>query len=813
MIDFDILRECDTTNERLRQFFTAKMPSPQKQAKMSRQELRAVQKDVKLRQDFEAMVSGWLNEHVVYNLKHHQLYSAVDLAWDSVPINKQLYPLLQYAQGRIDVTKAAKDLEQTPNGKTYVRKNSAGEVLSIDLPKFTEMNVNLIRSVITRRVAAQEAKYNALWPWYWYQARSNTQVGRLRGDLASQRMDIMADQYGYRHFQTQVTRDMFLYGNSTAFPRASWERDVQWAKASNDPDLAYDVDAQGNKKVRKKAVTVREGISWVNPHPSRVFYDNNYPLSSLNTDSGCEFVGFWDVMRWGDIASNPDYFNRDCVQISATATGWYENYWMYFNQYYDSITPPDAPIDPADNNDRKLNVGAYTGGVYTGQMTNIACFFTHIWVKVDPVRWGWGKYPYPIWVHLKIAGLSTIVYADIMPSSPAAVFQLNANDGRLMNISVAHELMQYQDQLSNLYSQLLETIKTDLFRVAVLNTDVFPDTPEGKKVKDEFIACMKGNTYYAEPQLLCTSLEKLAGVLGRAVTPDMVFTVVRSTPNTQIQHILAAITQVINMADRLMVMSSHEQAQAAPHELTATETTQISGSTETIYSFISNAIDEGRAAMKRICFESTIACGEDEVELPVSNRYPESVIEKAGFTTREADEDSPVGFKIVYGPKTNLVHDFIFTSRDGGNRQANSQAAQVLVQLLQAIGSFHPAVQNAILSRMGASKVFEILNTVFRLADAGVDMKLELRPGEQDTLLLEDDQQVMQIIQRMGQALQQDTAEMQQIKQVIAQMQQRGQAREQILISYKDAPPDVQRQMEMKAGFQPSHQPPQSTQQ
>ena len=505
-------------------------------------------------------------------------------------------------------------------------------------------------------------------------------------------------------------------------------------------------------------------------------------------------------MRWGDVAGNPDYYNRDCVGFSSNTAAWFSQYWMYFNQYFDRIIPPELPKDPSDRNDRVLNVG-----LYTREMNDVATFFTHIWVKIVPRQWGLGTYPYPIWVHLKVAGVSTIVYADIMPSGPAAVFQYNAHDGRLANISVAHELMQFQDQLTNLYSQLLEAIKSDLFRVAILNTDVFPDNEDGKKLRSEFEAIMKGRTYFAEPAVLCASLEKLGAVLGRAVTPDMVFSVVRSSPNTQIGQIFNTITSVINMAERLMVMSSHEQAQAASHELTATESSQITGSTETIYSFVSDAIDEGRGAMKRICFESTIACGEDDVELPVSNRYPDSVIQKAGFQVQEHDEDDPVGFKVIFGPKTGMIHDFIFTSRDGGNRNANSQSAQVLVQLLQAIGSMQPQVQNAILSMMGKSKVAEMFNTIFRLADAGVDLKLELKPGEGDSLLLEDDQQVMGIHQRqLAQHVKQNSVDLQHLNQLAAQLQQRGATRESISINYKDAPPSIQRQMEQTAGFQPA---------
>jgi hypothetical protein len=431
-------------------------------------------------------------------------------------------------------------------------------------------------------------------------------------------------------------------------------------------------------------------------------------------------------------------------------------------------------------------------------------------MKVNPREWAWGTYPYPVWVHLKAAGDSTVVYADIMPSSPAAVYQFNCNDGRQLNISLAHELMQFQDQLTNLYSQLLATIKADLFSVAVLNTDIFPETDEGKKVREQFRQIMSGKAYFTEPQILEASFARLSEVLGgREITADMVFKFVRSAPNTAITAIFEAITHVIQMADRLFVMSPHELGQSASHEITASESNAMASSTDTIYNFIARGFDKGRAAQKRICFESTIACASDDMELPVVSRYAPSVITKAGFTVKETDDESSYGevpFVTVMGHKDGLRHDYIFTSRDGSDRISNAQSAQVLVQLMQAIGALNPAMQNAIIGGMGKSKLYEWINSIFRLADQGIDLKLELKPGENDTLLVEDDQQVMQIIQRLGEAVKKNATDVQQMQQMgaqLAQMVKGGPAKESISINYKDASPFIKRQMEKAAGFTP----------
>lgn len=776
MIDFAILSESGFDEARLREFFIAQTPTEKQKAKLEslgsvgKKKLRQIQKDIKNKEKFTAWIRAVLQEHIIFSLNNHSKYAAVDMAWDSLPINAHILPLIQYAQGRLDLDALSKTCEGMPNLERHIKRGPDNKITDVNLPKFTEININLLRSVITRRVAPQSIKYGGLSPHFKYEARDQTQVGKLRADMVSQRVDIMADQYGYNHFETQVIRDMFLYSRVVAFPRSYWEREIQLEKDTVAPEL----DDKG--KIKKRVRVVKEGLAWVNPHPTRVFYDNSSPLSSLNQDNGCEYVGFWDIMRWGDIWSNAAYFNKKHISYTSGMVDWFSNYASYFNQYFkDVVSPPSlTQVQEGKNlgnnpaaNDRKNNVGLYM----VGSMDNISTIFTNIYIKVRPVNWGWGTYPHPVWVHLKVAGDATVVYAKIMPSSPAAVFSYNESDSRLYNISMAHELMPFQDQLTNLFSQLLEVTKQDLFSVAILNTDVFPDTAEGKAVRGQFESLMKNKSTYASTQMLEVSFQRLKQL---GIEPEKAFYVVRSQPNTAITSIFECIAKVIEMANNIMVISQAEQGQTPGREISAHQSVSISSTTNTVYDFISDAIDEGRAAMKRICFESLIACGDDEVELSAENRWPDNVLKKAGFEPKDPEDGVALTDYIrVTGNKVSLNHDFMFTSRDGGNRQAGPQAAQVLVQLIQSIGALQPDMQSAVLSAMGKDKLFEIVNTIARMLDAGIDLNLELRPGESNELTLAGDQQMMKSIQQMATQLHgevQATTAIHQAVQVVAQV-------------------------------------------
>lgn len=710
-VDFDILNEAGTTNERLREFFTTRSSELEG---ASGAEKKRIELDLKRQKKISEQIGSRLNEHIMFSLKNHHLYSAVDLAWDSTPINKSTIPLIMYAQKRINVADCADQLNTLGCSHGYTKRDSSGKITDIDLPKFFETNINLVRSLITRRLAAQSNKYVNLWPFFKYESRTTGQTGKLRADVLSQRMDVMADQYNYRHFQTQAMRDMFLYGHCVAFPRAAWERDVQWEREP----AAREFKPSSRAKIPKRSRVVKEGVCWVNPHPSRIFWDNAYPLSSINSDTGCEYIGFWDVIRFGDISHNPTYFNRDKVGFSSASLNYFSQFAAYFNQHYTVINPPmPRGGDLAAHNDLKNNLGLY-GGEEEDTSVMVAEYF---W-KITPKEWGIGDYPFPVWVHLKVAGDDTVVFAEIMPSSPAAVFSYNESDSRLANISVAHELMSFQDQLTNLFSQLLETAKADLFSVAVLNTDVFPDSDEGKQVLADFRATMEGKNFYATTHVLEASFRRLQE-MGINITPDNVFNIVRSKPNTGLSAIFGSIAQLISMSERLMALSPQEQGQPAPREISATEVNVISGTTESVYSFISDAVDEGRAAMKRICYESLIAMGADTVLLPVIGRYPRDVVQAAGFTIVDEDQEEKMNVNkhTIMGSKYKLVHDYIFNSRDGSERTSNVQAANTLVSLFQGIVA-QPSVAQAV----GKRQLFELVNEIFRLSSTGVNLKLEM---------------------------------------------------------------------------------------
>lgn len=752
MLDFEILRSKGTTNERLKEIAMAEAPEDLLQ--LPKEEQERIQKDVRLREALEERIRNRLCEHVERSLRNHAHYSAVDIAWDGPPITKDLMPLMMYAQGKIDLEKCAADLteisEETVNA--YVKKNDAGKPTGINVPEFVEVTINLVRHYITRRHAAQAVKYNNIYPYYHFDPRSTTQEAQLKSDVLNQRVEVMTDQRGYRDHDSQVMRDMMLYAWSMDFVRSSWEAERHWVS--------------GEGGAMEEMVT-NEGITFVNPHPSRVFWDNSYPITSLNTDTGCEYVGYWDVKRYRDIHNTDGYYNLDNLAKNSQLWGHYFNYLDYFNQYIETIKPPEAVkrihTDTAAANDRELQIGTYNGS-----SDDDSVFITEYFEKIIPNQNGIGDYPYPVWVRYVVAGDERIIYAEILPSSPAAVCAYNLNESRQLNISPAHELMTYQDLMTNLLVHMLKLMGLEQFKVIEINTDLLgnaEDEGSAQQQIDSIRSRLQSKEYFKSPVVIENSFTRLRGMDIQPGSDNRVVTLHETRVSGSISAIFSSMMQLIGLVEKLMAMSPNELGQPSPREISATEVVEIASTTSTIYNFISDSIDSYRAAKKRIIYESLVSMSEAEFALPVVKRYPEEVIRNAGFEIQEGNESDQV--KVVLGKRENLIHDYVFTSRDGSERSVNTQSANTLVQLLNVV--FSEPTQE-VLRAIGKKKLFEIFNQIFRLSGSGLDLNLQLDPSDTGDFGAGQVEQLQGFVQQLAEGVKNNSLNLDKMNEFVARL-------------------------------------------
>lgn len=694
-----ILEIYGCTNRRLKEIFTAKENEA----------------DVKIRKRLEARITSRIHDGMKRSMKRATAMEAVDMAWDAPPIQDEIIPLMMWAQGRISKEAMAKAVADNKSLLAYTTANTDGTV-TVNLPKIFEISISLVRSYVTRRHAAQATKYANLWPFFKYEPRGTDDIANLQADALSQVVEKMSDDYNYRHFFPQTDREKLLYGFSLVFPRQAWSKAIGYRPKKMNVEGEF-------AKEDVESYTTAEGLDFVNPHSGRCYWDTSAPLANINTNNGPRWVGYWDMCKYSDLAAGDQYFNLDSVSHGEKFVSLLNAHRTFFDFYFDPtvLKLPDITSSPADKNDRASLVGQYSG-------TNAdnGVLHTQHFELINPKDEGIANYALPVWVRFTVMGDGTVVGAEWMPSIPAAYGGFNQHDGRERSISFAEELLPYQDQITNLCTQMLFNIRTGMVQLWMLDEDSLgPEMVkylrDGSKVRDFLI----------EPKILTYSMSKLKE-LG-IQDPRAAFSVVQAQVSQSVEQSYQAIMRLLGIIDRLANVSMNELGESNPREISATEAQEISSTTATMHTFISDGIDEQRAGVKRMIFESYVTNGPETFEAPVTGRYTSETLKAAGFKPARGEEPPPgvvLPAKIkISGKVSELIYTYAYDSRDGAERSSNPQAAQLLVQMAQMIlGS------EMLVKAIGRRRIYSLLNTIIRLSGAGWDLKIEMDPNEEEQI-------------------------------------------------------------------------------
>jgi len=717
MVPLKKLRKKGLTNARLRDIFTCEdVEKPEH----------------KIRERIEKRISDRIRTGIQNNARHSSFYIAVDAAWDSNPITKENIPLLLFAQGKIKLESCAKRLQKLDCADEFVEyedKNKS-KIKGINMPRLYEVSVNLVRSLLMRRIAAQAARYSNLWPYFKYEARGSKMEDRARADLLSSRVDIMADQYGYRRQFNQAIRDMFLYSHTTMFPSCAWDVVKSW-------DLKKLNEAFEAGEDEFTTIIEREGIDFINPHPTRVYHDRSQPLSKINTDTGPSFLGFWDIVRYGDVKDDNGYFNRDKVKYSQWFPELITDYPELFDYYYDPKTVKailsvgeggESANIIAAQNDRKMNVGRYADQ----DIDKGVCLVNH-YEKINPKQEGIADYPFDVWVRFVTTPDDTVVYAEWLPSIPCIYGGINENDNRDINLGMAHDLLGFQDQLTNILSQLMHDMRSSMVQLWLINKDLLDE--EGQKYVKS--AIQDGKMYTEAKAILFSGAENET----MGVDTDKVIKLIEVNITRKIDDAFKAIERLLAMAERLLVLSPQELGQNSQREASASEVVEIAKSVDTIYTFISDGVDEMRGGAKKLIYESLLACGQSKIKLPNRQMFKKETLKAAGF-----EEEGGM----LVGTPESFILEYNFNSRDGAERTSNVEAAKVLLNSLNNLYA-----SQEFREFLGKERLANIFNEIFRLTGSSYGHMFELSQDELEKPQMGEDaaNKLLQLIEVLDQRL------------------------------------------------------------
>jgi hypothetical protein len=162
----------------------------------------------------------------------------------------------------------------------------------------------------------------------------------------------------------------------------------------------------------------------------------------------------------------------------------------------------------------------------------------------------------------------------------------------------------------------------------------------------------------------------------------------------------------------------------------------------------------------------------------VLGRYSLKTIKEAGFEVENppkgVSDDTVLPEKtVIVGNLSDLDFDCQFTSRDGAERPANTQGAQVLQQLFMGLLQVPGAAE-----QLGKRRIFEVLNIIARMAGAPDEFMLKVDDGEEDAMGEQTPPDAMppavkQALDGVMQAMQQMAMKDSQIEQVVSQIAQK----------------------------------------
>lgn len=678
------------------------MPTPAqlKRAGVTPEKLKAIFSAEKLAdkpKQLIELISSRVKDGVTRSMREARLWWAIDRAYD-VPFRQTARTLVEGLMSKkMDGQETVKIAESW--GLTHLlvpETDSKGQCcfypgskelkMKLNLATFTQIFVPLVQAYSKIRWAKLFSDIDQT-PLYKYDPLKLTSKNRMKCEIITDRVDVMTTQMGYRMAERDSIFQMLQYGIALNFPMEQWYTEEQLG----DDD---------------KPVVVKEGIRWAIPHPSKMFFDMAHRTSTLNTDTGCEYAGYWDVMRWRDVRGNKAYFNLD--KVSYGPSDWISNYWNPYNTLYPcQMSFPSVASPGSGDLDRTKQLSVYSQAD-DDKATIVVPYFG----KIVPSEWGLGDYDYPVWLRFVLGHTDTVIHSEPLCYRPTTYYGYDADTNRELNAGLGLELLPWQDMLGNYLSQLLYSIKKNLASCTFYNQEIISDD-DIRKIN------APGEEVYRGLLFIGRSKRELGW---QQNTTEEAFNNV-SFPKHNIQEITTGITTMLGMMERMLGFSAQEIGQPAGHEQSATEVQTIQGNSTVKLDFTRSFVEDGMNARKRSLYDAMMAYSDDEIfaQIGEMNEQNRKQLKDLGFEVEE--EAEPGRTKAgVRGKKKSLDIDGFSANREGSKRINNIQVAAAMIKMFETV-----LAQPLLVQAMGLPQIGDMLNLVFSYAGLPREYKIIIK--------------------------------------------------------------------------------------
>lgn len=668
------------------------------------------------------------------NIRDSAVYAAIDYAY-RVPFNQTTPTLVQNilskkldAEGTLEALKKwgldEKELfMEVPHPSDPLKK-----VKMLNPPVFFQILIPIVKAYTTIRAAKLFIDRNTS-PLLVFSPLKQTERNRVVCEVVTDLVEAISTWYGYSEVLKDGITQALKYGVMLAFTREEWDCETQ--------EFDTGVTTIDGKAIGKES-TIKEGLRYIMPHPTRMYYDLQYPLPTLNTDTGCEYTGHWQVLRYGDILDNRKYWNRRKISIGCN---WFQQ--EYVGNFFAEVYPcrlQYPPIAPRQET-REDRIA-----MYSNNNRDHAVFLTNHFEKIVPADWGLGDYKHPLWTRFIMASEDTVVWAGPCAYNPTWFMGYDYDSQAAQQSSFALEAIPFQDHLGNLLTQMILTAKQNLGQVTYYDTNIV--NPEDVKALKNL-----GERYYRGQNFLPFDSMKAqrAGIkAGEAFqSPQM--------PYRDIGQLVTIMSNILNLMERVLQMSSQEVGAAAQHYQSAQEISVMQNASTNRIAFTGSGIDSGIAGWKRQLYAGTQAYADTDFTAEISADIPElqTILNELGF-----EAQFPGKQRIqVKGKRTALRIEGFASNAPGSPRQQNQALAQIIYQTVGAVSQNPELFQ-----KVGADNIIRLLEDAAKLSGAGNEFKLKVSQGEDGGIGPDQIKQAMaameqQIMQKVGESVAKPAAE------------------------------------------------------
>lgn len=688
------------------------------------------------------LISGRVRDGRSLNLQEWRAFHAVDLAMD-MPFSQTTATLVRHI-----LSKHYENPEQIladlraygiPEDELFLRvpAPNGGIALTLNPPVLFNIFVPLVRAIVGVRTANLFNERNTS-PFTPFEPLKDTERDKVLCEIITDVQDTISTRMGYPAVLRQAIQQMLRYGVAIAFPLEEWYCEKQ-------VETTDGFDADG--KPTLKTVTVREGLRYTVPHPTFMFYDLKYPLTSLNTDTGIEFCGYWHVTSYAQILDNKLYWNRRKI---FSGTNWFQS--PLAGNLFKEIFPctmkmPNPGFEPMSREDK-------SAWYNTSSDRDSAVFITEYYMKLVPKDWGMADYKYPVWHRFTLAGDDTVIWCEPCAYNPCWFmgYDYNENDGRTS--SMALEAIPWGDFLGNLISQINLTSRQNLTNVIFYDTNLV-DAADIRRMEN------LGENRYKSVQYIGYDSFKTRV---QGLQASQAFSPVNLT-KIPIQEMLALIPMVLSIMERVLQISAQESGAQATHQQSKFELQQTGGATSNRVVYLGSAVDEGIDAWKRQRYDASMNYMDASVSAQVSADIPDAhrMIEELGFTVQHTGKEK----LLVHGKKSGLRIDEFARSSEGRLRANDKEAAQILMSVVGTI-----AGQPELAKSVGTRNLLTLLEFAallggaprgWRLREAAdADKEEEVAPNVLEAIKQAQQATLEAVQQKIGQPAAQEVGKLQQ---------------------------------------------------